>query len=142
MMIPRASSTSSRRSTRAAGFHEPLARQVAVELSKGDRLAIHARDELGLEAGRQARPLPSGVGLSTLVHRRSRRAASGNCFAPTGSRAVICVVLALVGLGLLGSLGAALGGAPRMRAAARVLVWGAIAMAATSGIGALAGAVV
>ena len=39
------------------GLPGPLARQVAMELSKGDPLATHARDELGLETGRQARPL-------------------------------------------------------------------------------------
>lgn len=61
---------------------------------------------------------------------------------PPGGRVVVCAALTLAGLGLLGTLGALLGGAPRLKAAGRVLVWGAIAMATTSGIGALTGAVV
>ena len=52
--------------------------------------------------------------------------------------ATIAVVLAA--LAALGATGARLGGAPIVRAAARVLLWGALAMAATSAIGYLVGA--
>jgi VIT1/CCC1 family predicted Fe2+/Mn2+ transporter len=45
----------------------------------------------------------------------------------------------LVALGALGALGAQAGGAPRRRAALRVVVWGVLAMVATSIIGALVG---
>jgi VIT1/CCC1 family predicted Fe2+/Mn2+ transporter len=51
------------------------------------------------------------------------------------------VVAALLGLALLGAVGAALGGAPRVRATLRVLVGGAAAMAVTMLIGELTGAV-
>jgi len=61
---------------------------------------------------------------------------------PAGIRIVVCVVVTLLALVLLGWLGAHLGGAPRLRAAARVLLWGAAAMAITSGIGALVGSAV
>ena len=46
---------------------------------------------------------------------------------------------ALFFLALLGSLAARAGGADVMKAAARVTFWGALAMAATAGIGALFG---
>jgi len=59
---------------------------------------------------------------------------------PVGARAGVTVVVTLVALGLLGDLGAQLGGAPRLRATVRVVAWGAIAMAITAGIGALVGA--
>jgi VIT1/CCC1 family predicted Fe2+/Mn2+ transporter len=124
------------------GLSRPLARQVAVEFSKGDRLAVHAREELGLEAGRQARPFQAAWASALSFTAGAAVPLLAIALAPTGSRAVICVVLALVGLGLLGALGAALGGAPRGKAAGRVLAWGAIAMATTSGVGALAGTVV
>jgi vacuolar iron transporter family protein len=124
------------------GLSRPLARQVAVELSKGDRLAIHARDELG--QGEATRPRPFQAAWASALSFTAGAAlpllAIG--LAPNGSREAICVVVTLLGLGLLGTLGAILGGAPRFKAAVRVLVWGAIAMAITSGIGALAGAVV
>ena len=48
--------------------------------------------------------------------------------------------MTLVALGLLGDLGARLGGAPRGPATVRVVVWGAVAMTVTAGIGALVGA--
>jgi VIT1/CCC1 family predicted Fe2+/Mn2+ transporter len=51
------------------------------------------------------------------------------------------VVVTLTALGLLGDMGARLGGAPRRRATVRVLAWGAVAMALTAGIGALVGSV-
>jgi len=58
---------------------------------------------------------------------------------PAGSRIAACVIVTVLALGLLGDLAARLGGAPRARATARVVVWGALAMAITSGIGALVG---
>jgi len=51
------------------------------------------------------------------------------------------VAVTLVALAVLGDLGARLGGAPRRPATVRVVVWGAIAMAVTAGIGALVGTV-
>jgi VIT1/CCC1 family predicted Fe2+/Mn2+ transporter len=58
---------------------------------------------------------------------------------PRAARVVTCVALTLVALALLGDTGARLGGAPRLRATLRCLVWGALAMAVTAGIGALVG---
>ena len=51
------------------------------------------------------------------------------------------MVVTLLALGLLGDLGARLGGAPRRRATIRVVAWGAVAMGITAGIGALVGTV-
>jgi vacuolar iron transporter family protein len=48
----------------------------------------------------------------------------------------------LLFLALLGIIGARAGGAPVWRATLRVTFWGALAMAATAGIGRLFGAVV
>jgi len=63
---------------------------------------------------------------------------------PYGQAARIWVTVAvtLVGLVLLGAAGAMLGKAPVLRAAARVVFWGAAAMAITSLIGALVGTAV
>ena len=124
------------------GLSGPLARQVAVELSKGDRLAIHARDELGLEAGRQARPFQAAWASALSFTAGAAVPLLAIALAPTGSRAVDLRRASPHRPRPPGSFGAALGGAPRMKGAARVLVWGSVAMAATSGIGALTGAVV
>ena len=95
-----------------------------------------------MEAGRQARPFQAAWASALSFTAGAAVPLLAITLAPTGSRAVLCVALALVGLGLLGAMGAALGGAPRMKGASRVLAWGSVAMATTSGIGALAGAVV
>ena len=60
---------------------------------------------------------------------------------PASVRGAVIVAVTLIALAVLGDLGARLGGAPRGRATIRVVVWGAIAMAVTAGIGALVGTV-
>ena len=60
---------------------------------------------------------------------------------PASARVAATVVVTLIALGLLGDVGARLGGAPRRRAIVRVVAWGAVAMAITAGIGALVGTV-
>lgn len=124
------------------GLPAELAEEVAVALSEGDVLRAHARDELGLDEERSARPLQA-AGASAL---------SFACGAALpliavgvvsgGARAVVCVVVTLLALVVLGDLGARLGGAPRLRATIRVVFWGAAAMAITSGIGAVVGTAV
>jgi VIT1/CCC1 family predicted Fe2+/Mn2+ transporter len=59
--------------------------------------------------------------------------------APGASGIVLTVVVSMVALATLGAVGAALGGAPRLRAAWRVLAGGALAMAVTAAIGGLVG---
>jgi VIT1/CCC1 family predicted Fe2+/Mn2+ transporter len=119
-----------------------LALQVAVALSSGGALAAHARDELGLEEDRRARPLQAAwaSALSFSAGAILPLVAIGVC--PPPARVVVCVVVTLVALAVLGDTGARLGGAPRLPAMLRVLVWGALAMAATAGIGALVGTAV
>ena len=51
-------------------------------------------------------------------------------------------VASLLFLALLGAIGARAGGANVIKATARVTFWGALAMAATAGIGALVGTAV
>ena len=123
------------------GLDRELARRVAEQLSAGDALAAHARDELGQHAESRARPLQaawvsaasfSGGAIVPLV---------AFIVAPTASRLVLIAMSALVALGVLGALGAQVGGAPRGKAAARVLIGGGLAMAVTALVGHLAGAI-
>lgn len=127
---------------RKRGLSRDLAREVAVELSKGDRLAVHARDELGLGQERGAQPLQASwtSALSFTVGAALPLAAI--TASPSGARVFACVVSTILALGALGALGAQLGGAPRLKAAGRVVVWGAIAMGVTSAIGLLTGALI
>ena len=124
------------------GLSPDLALQVAVALSGDGALAAHARDELGLDEGRRARPLQAAwaSALSFSAGAILPLVAIGVC--PPPARAAVCVAVTLAALALLGDTGARLGGAPRLPATLRVLVWGTVAMAATAGIGALVGAAV
>jgi VIT1/CCC1 family predicted Fe2+/Mn2+ transporter len=127
---------------RGRGLDDDLARQVAQQLTEADALAAHARDELGLTEVAAARPLQAastsavafalGAGLPLLAY----------LWGPSSSRSPAVVVVALAALALLGAVGAALGGAPRLRATLRVAIGGAAAMGLTMLIGELTGATV
>jgi VIT1/CCC1 family predicted Fe2+/Mn2+ transporter len=121
------------------GLDGDLARTVARQLMAKDALAAHARDELGLTEELAARPLQAAV-------------ASAATFACGAAVPLLTVVVAppsvllvsIVSLGCLvalGAIAARAGGAPALAGAVRVGFWGALAMAATAGVGRLFGAV-
>ena len=124
------------------GLPPPLAMEVAVALSSGDVLAAHARDELGLDEQRRARPLQAAWASALAFSTGAIVPLLAMVVVPRPSRVAVCVALTLVALALLGDIGARLGGARRLPATLRVFVWGAAAMAVTAGIGALVGAAV
>jgi vacuolar iron transporter family protein len=123
------------------GLPPKLAGEVANTLSRSGALAAHLRDELGLDQQRLARPLQAAWASALAFSIGAALPLLAVALPPPSARASVVVVVTLLALGLLGDLGARLGGAPRRRASARVVVWGAIAMAVTAGIGALVGAV-
>lgn len=126
----------------ARGLRPELAAEVAGALTEYDALATHARDELGLPEDRRARPLQA-AGASALsfgVGAILPLLAIG--LFGSSVRILACVVVTILALAGLGTLGARLGGAPELPALLRVVFWGAVAMATTSAIGALVGAVV
>ena len=112
---------------------------MAQELSEHDALGAHVRDELGLSELHSANPLEAAV-------------ASGLTFSVAAAIPVLAAVVvpsdwivptvwtvtvgALAGLG---ALGAKLGGAQMRPAMVRVMGWGVLAMAVTTGVGYLFG---
>ncbi|MCU0306823.1 MAG: VIT family protein [Thermoleophilia bacterium] len=126
----------------ARGLSASLARQVAVELTAGDALAVHARDELGLAEMTMARPLQAAVASGLAFTAGAVLPLAAIAVTASQARIAITVVVALVALLLLGAVGARFGGARVARAAGRVVVWGAAAMALTMAIGALVGTAV
>jgi VIT1/CCC1 family predicted Fe2+/Mn2+ transporter len=121
------------------GVPAELASQVATALSSGGALAAHARDELGLDALRAARPLQAAWASAVSFSAGAILPLVAIGVSPASVRVVVCVAVTLAALALLGDIGARLGGAPRLRATLRVLVWGAVAMTVTAGIGAIVG---
>jgi VIT1/CCC1 family predicted Fe2+/Mn2+ transporter len=123
------------------GVPRDVAREVAIALTEHDALGAHARDELGLEDARQARPLQAALASAVSFSVGAVLPVLSVALAPSGTRVVVCVVVTVLGLAGLGALGARLGGADLARATARVVGWGALAMAVTAGIGSLVGGV-
>jgi len=105
------------------GLDEQLARQVATQLTAHDALGAHARDELGLSELHTARPLQAVLVV----------------LAPPALFDVVVAGGSLVTLAMLGALAAKAGGASLWQGTLRVTLWGAVAMAATMGIGSLFG---
>src|SRR3954447_23359247 len=126
----------------ARGLPAGLSRDVAQALTQHGALEAHARDELGLAADRRARPLQAAWASALSFATGAALPLVVVALAPGSVRVAAAVLVTLVALALLGDLGARLGGAPRGRATLRVLIWGAVAMAVTAGIGALVGAAV
>ena len=123
------------------GLTPALAAEVAQALTQGDALQAHARDELGLDETRLARPLQAAWTSAVSFSLGAALPLLAVALAPASARVVVTVVVTLLALGLLGDLGARLGGAPRRPATLRVLAWGSVAMAVTAAIGALVGTV-
>ena len=127
---------------RARGLDPVLALRVAEELTASDALGSHARDELGITEVRMARPFQAAWTSALSFSVGAVVPLLAITLPPEAARIPVTVVLTLVALAVLGGIGARLGGAPVARAALRVSVWGAVAMALTSAIGALVGTAV
>jgi VIT1/CCC1 family predicted Fe2+/Mn2+ transporter len=124
------------------GLSPELAHEVAVQLTAHDALEAHARDELGMSAHRMAQPFQAAWASAIAFVTGAVIPLTAIWLSPADTRVWITAAVTLVALGLLGGVGAQLGGASRVRGAARVMMWGAVAMLATGLIGALTGAVI
>jgi VIT1/CCC1 family predicted Fe2+/Mn2+ transporter len=126
----------------AKGLSPELARQVAVELSKDDPLAVHMVEELGITEQSLARPVQAALTSAASFAVGAALPLIAILVSPVATRSIITAVIALIALGALGAAGARLGGAPVLRATLRMLIGGAAAMALTTVIGHLVGGAV
>jgi VIT1/CCC1 family predicted Fe2+/Mn2+ transporter len=124
------------------GLSAGLARQVAEELMKGDALAAHARDELGISEIVSARPVQAALTSAATFAVGAAFPIVVAVLSPAALLAPAVSVASVVFLALLGAVGARAGGASPFKPALRVAFWGALAMAATAAIGALVGTAV
>lgn len=124
------------------GLDHVLAYQVAVALTEHDALEAHARDEIGLNDLSQAKPIPASVASALAFITGAILPVIGILVLPASSLVWSLASLTVVGLILLGIISARLGGAPVIPATARVVIWGVLAMLATSLIGRLFGVAV
>jgi VIT1/CCC1 family predicted Fe2+/Mn2+ transporter len=122
------------------GVAPALAREVAGQLMAKDALGAHARDELGISEITTARPVQAAVTSAATFSVGAAFPLLMVFVSPAGVLIPVVSASSLVFLGVLGAIGARVGGAGMIRGAARVAFWGALAMAITAGIGTLFGA--
>ena len=124
------------------GVDRDLARQVARQLMAKDALGTHARDELGISEITTARPVQAALASAASFSVGAAMPLLMVIVSPAGALVPIVSAASLAFLALLGAIGARVGGANVLRGTARVIFWGALAMAFTAGIGKLLGTVV
>lgn len=121
------------------GLKKETALQVAQELTAGDALGAHIRDELGLNEVSQAKPIQAAL-------------ASGLAFTAGGILPLLVVLLAplkgmeyylygftIVSLVVLGVVSARAGGSSAAKAIVRIVIWGSLAMVLSGLVGYLFG---
>jgi VIT1/CCC1 family predicted Fe2+/Mn2+ transporter len=121
------------------GLDADLATKVAHQLMAHDQLGAHVRDELGLDQATLARPMQAAWISATSFGSFALVPILGLLVAPAGMRIPFIAAVSLLSLAGLGALGGRLGGASMSRAALRVTLGGALAMAVTAVIGRLFG---
>ncbi len=121
------------------GLTHDLAHQVAVQLTEHDALGAHARDELGIIETMNARPIQAALASAGTFAIGAALPLLVVFIAPQSSLLLSVSGMSLAFLAALGGLAAKAGGANLWFGAARVAFWGALAMAATAGVGSLFG---
>lgn len=124
------------------GVEPATAAEVARQMMAKDALGAHARDELHLNETTAAQPVLAALASALMF--------TGGAFLPLLLAAILPMGQMVAGtaagsilfLALLGALGARAGGAAMGKPVLRVVVWGALAMAATAGIGMMVGTAV
>ena len=123
----------------ARGLTPELAGQVADQLMAKDALTAHARDELGISEITAARPVQAALASAATFSVGAILPLIVVVVSPVSSLIPAVGLASLVFLAGLGAAGARAGGASPLKPVLRVMFWGALAMAATAGVGALFG---
>lgn len=121
------------------GLEPDLAHRVAAQLMAHDALGSHARDELGISEAHRARPLQAALASAASFAVGAAAPLVTVVLSPATTLVPVVGVASLALLGVLGWVAARVGGARPLAGAARVVLWGALAMALTAGVGALFG---
>ena len=119
------------------GLTRELAEQVATQLMAHDALGAHARDEIGLSEVLSAKPLQAAMASAISFAIGAAVPVLLVAVAPLHSMITLVVALTIVMLAVLGGVAARTGGASPLTGAARVAIWGGLAMAITAGVGRL-----
>jgi vacuolar iron transporter family protein len=121
------------------GAELQTARDMARQLSEKDALGAHAREELGITELTAAAPLQAAITSAITFSIGAAAPLLVALIWPLETVIYAVGVATLIFLGILGAVGAKIGGAPLVRPAFRVMFWGAVAMAITAAIGSFFG---
>jgi VIT1/CCC1 family predicted Fe2+/Mn2+ transporter len=121
----------------AKGLSDSTARQVARELTDHDALKAHLSAELDIDEDDVVSPWHAAFASAVSFAIGGILPLLAILLPPQPVRVPITFIAVLIALAITGSLGAHLGDAPRGRATIRTLIGGALALAATYGIGTL-----
>lgn len=124
------------------GLTPELAAEVARQLMAKDALGAHARDELHISQATMARPIQAAGASAVMFAAGAILPLIVVLLTPSDTIVAAVSSSSLLFLALLGAVGARAGGARVTVAVARVVFWGAFALAATAAIGRVFGAVV
>jgi vacuolar iron transporter family protein len=124
------------------GASEKTALQIAKELTRKDALAAHLDAELNLDEADLNNPLQAAVASFISFTIGAMVPLAAMLLASARARVAVTFVAVLIALCVTGYLSATIGTASRKRAIVRVVLGGALAMAATYFIGHLFGAAV
>ena len=127
---------------RDRGLSDATARQVAVELTEHDALAAHLEVELHIDQEDLVNPWHAALSSAVAFTLGAVLPLLAILLPPPEWRAPVTFAAVLIALAVTGTVSAALGGAPRLRAAARLVIGGALALAATWVIGTVLGTTV
>lgn len=122
------------------GLSESTARKVAEEVTARDPLQAHLRAELHMDEEGVVSPWHAAGASFIAFLVGALLPFLTIVLAPAALRVPLTFTVTLLALAATGALGAWLGGAPWLRATARVVGGGALALAATFGVGSWLGA--
>jgi vacuolar iron transporter family protein len=121
------------------GLDAALAAEVASQLMNHDAVGAHARDELSISDITSARPVQAAFASAGSFFLGGLLPLLMVFFVPHDLLVIWVFGSSMTFLGMMGALAAYTGGAEAWRGAARCIVWGALAMGVTDGIGTLIG---
>lgn len=122
------------------GLSERTARSAAIELTQEDALHAHLDFELGIDAEDIPSPWTAALASAGAFFIGSMLPTLLILLCPVAWRVPATFIGVLIALAITGTLGAKWGGSPKYgRAALRVVIGGALALATTYGIGLLLG---
>lgn len=120
---------------KARGLSSELALEVAKALTAHNALEAHLRDELGITEITQAKPLQAALASAASFTLGAAIPCASIALLPPSQLVFATPALSLATLYGLGLWSAHMGGAPKLKAANRLLLWGAGAMALTAAAG-------